>query len=455
MARTRSIANSLAGLFATSVQPIYAVDEQRRIVYCNPACAAWTGVESDQLTQQRCDYHSSAEATGTAAIAAALCPPPEAFGGARHCGTITFRRASDGLTSRRAEFIPLAGEPLEGVGVLILVERQDTAKDNPADSDNGNEAADLHHRLMQIRHELAERYQIDQLIGDSYMMRRVRDQIEVAVETESNVTIIGPPGSGRERVSRTIYYSDYSPAFGHVVSLSCSLLDAELLQSTITEFVRRREDESEQGRGALILLDVDELAADAQTELAGFLHLPKFRLRLIATARESLLSLADQEQFRDDLAYALSTLVIELPRLAERPQDLPLLAQHFLEQWNAKGGRQLSGFAPEAVELLAEYDWPENIDELAGAIGQACAKADGPLIYPQDLPEVIHLATEAGAAARRPQEKIVLDAFLAEIEKELIERALRRAKGNKAKAARMLGISRARLHRRLEQLGLA
>jgi DNA-binding NtrC family response regulator len=237
-------------------------------------------------------------------------------------------------------------------------------------------------------------------------------------------------------------------------------LDAELIQSTITAFVREFNSLSAEGAregrpGAprvptLLLLEVDQLPLDAQGELAGFLALPGFELQAIATAQEPLFPLAERGGFRVDLAYALSTLVIDMPALLARPEDIPLLCQCFVERFNAQGGRQLGGFTSEALDLLSGYTWPENIDELADVVAHACQAADAPLVDCRHLPDKIRWAQQVVAHPRRDEDPIVLDQFLEEVEKELIARAMKRAKGNKTKAAKLLGITRARFHRRLE-----
>jgi DNA-binding NtrC family response regulator len=155
------------------------------------------------------------------------------------------------------------------------------------------------------------------------------------------------------------------------------------------------------------------------------------------------------------LAAALSTIVIELPPLAGRRGDILLLAQALVEENNAQGGKQVGGLSAEALDRLDAYAWPGNLDELARAMAEAHQRAGGPEIAVADLPERLHLAASAAAHPRRKEETIVLDEFLGRMERELIRRALARAKGNKAKAARLLGLTRPRLYRRMVQLGLA
>ena len=126
-----------------------------------------------------------------------------------------------------------------------------------------------------------------------------------------------------------------------------------------------------------------------------------------------------------------------------------------LEEQNARSGKQLGGFSSEALDRLCAYGWPGNVAELAQVVAESHARASGRLIARDDLPERLRLAAEAAARPRRKEEPIQLDEFVARIERELIRRALARAKGNKTKAARLLGLNRPRLYRRMVQLGLA
>ena len=199
---------------------------------------------------------------------------------------------------------------------------------------------------------------------------------------------------------------------------------------------------------------MDCLAADAQKELASYGDVANRRIATLTTARTSLVSMAAQGRFRQDLAFQLSTFLIELPPLAERREDIALLAQVFLEDANQAGGKQLSGFTADAQRLLANYAWPRNADELAEVVRAACAKADSVLVEITHLPPHLHAATDAAAHPRRADPPIEIDAFLADVEKELLTRALRQAKGNKAKAAKLLGMNRVRLLRRMGQLGI-
>ncbi|MGC3966849.1 MAG: helix-turn-helix domain-containing protein [Pirellulales bacterium] len=203
-----------------------------------------------------------------------------------------------------------------------------------------------------------------------------------------------------------------------------------------------------------MLTDVDRMPPDAQTELAGFLKLVELPLRIITTSRTALERLAESGGFRADLAAWLSVLVIEVPPLASRPEDVAPLAQHFVEELNTAGPRQIAGFTSEALDCLAAYAWPGDVAELADVVRAAYGRADGPHITAEALPTRLVYAADARRHAPIEPETIDLDRFLGEIERELIERAVAASKGNKTTAARLLGLSRPRLYRRMLQLGL-
>ena len=368
------------------------------------------------------------------------------------------RARGDGrLTRRRAEFIPLADDADGWQGVLVVAD----ARDCPADAGGsaGNLAADqsdeslaLHERLQQFHHELRQHGRMDRLIGDSPAMVRVRAQVQLAAVGTATVLVVGPVGSGRQHVARAVHYARRDAEAGSLVPLSCALLGTEILRSTLSALFGR-DGEKRQSAGTLLLGDVHRLPAEVQTELAGYLKDISSPPRIVATSIAPLDELAAQNGFRLDLACALSTVVIHLPPLSERREDIPLLAQAFLEEQNARGAKQLRGFSPEALDQLAAYWWPANIDQLAATVREAHSKAEGNQVGPADLPQRIFLAAAARRLSRREPPPIDLENFLAQIERELIERALRLAKGNKTKAARLLSLTRPRLYRHMIQLG--
>jgi transcriptional regulator of acetoin/glycerol metabolism len=454
MGRSRAIATGLAKLLHSAAQPIYVLDDEQTLLFCNKSCLDWVGRTAEQMHGRRCVYHSDADATGPDAVAARLCPSPEALAGRETSGVVASVDAQGRLQRRQARFIPFGGRPEDTAGLIVLVDPVDLPEAGAAPPAPGQtEAAWLHEQIRAFRHQAAARFHVDRLVGDSPAMRRVRAQVALSAQSEANVLIVGPSGSGRQHVAGTIHHAGRGESRGALIRLACSVLGAELIRSTVAALAGERAPPGE-ARGTLLLNEADQLPLEVQAETSKMLSGKSFPLRLIATARQPLGDLAATGQYREPLASLLSTIVIELPPLAARRADLPLLAQLFLEEVNARGTKQLAGFSSEALDRLDGYSWPENCDELAQMVAEAHRRAEGPYVEVGDLPERIHLAAYAAAHPARLEPSIVLDEFLCRIERELVVRALAQAKGNKTKAAKLLGMTRPRLYRRLVHLGL-
>jgi len=443
------------------VQPVYVLNEKREIVYFNAACNDWltaNGVaDVAMLVGVRCDYQSGDEDPAID-LASRLCPPAEVFSGIKRSGTIQLasHENSNAEIDRcapetwRIEFVPLPDEIEDCCGVIAFVS---TETRNTADSvvasdtldDVASKATNLHQQLRQLRDRWGSQWFLDVLIGDSPASLRIRRQAQAASQSDAPVLLLGPPGSRLRLFARSIFYAREDA--GLLMPVACALLDPESLQVTL-----RKISTNEHNRNAQSLLfeRVDLMPRAVQQELTGFLSLPRFTPTILATSEQSLLRMAEQGDFDSNLAELLSVTVIESPPLSKRREAIPLLAQLYLEQHNSAGGRQLSGLSEEALDLLAGYDWPENLKELANAINDACEKTEGPEIQASDLPDILHVARDARNHPRKETSQVDLDALLSEIEEQLMQRALEQAGGNKSQAAKLLGITRARLLRKLK-----
>src|SRR5262245_18456950 len=449
MPRPLSPGRLLLRTLEETATPLYVLDSQRRIIFASRSLGEWAGVEADKLVGLRCDYHTGGDGPLTS-VAAALCPPPEAFAGSVSNGSVGRPALAERTAEQRpAWFMPLARKSGEDGGLLLVIVQ-------PPEQEPSTESAQpatperLHALLAELRGQLGKRFHISQLIGESEVMHAVREQVHLAAETRARVLVVGPQGSGREHVARTIHHA--RTATGPLVPIACGLADAEQMQQSLAGVLRQAA--PGERPAVALLLDVDRLGEGAQQELAGFLQFPYIELHTLATAGRPLARLVAKGKFRADLALALGTLTIKLPALSRRRRDIPLLAQHFLEEANAAAGPQRAGFLPAALERLSGLPWPGNIDQLAAAVREACQRATGPRISPADLPGWIEAAESAAQHAARDDESIRLDELLEQIEREILERALRKARGNKSKAAELLGVNRNRLLRRLAQLGL-
>ncbi len=458
MGSPRMAIHELSRILQSLGQPLCLVDDERRIVFLNEAGANWFGVSAADLIGRTCHYQSG-NADSVAAAADALCPPPQSFQGQRGAGIVVKPTADGPVERRRAEFIPLAGPSDLAAGVLIIL----ASENLPTDSDKmttaaapmadaADEAQQLHEVVARFRSEMHQWHHPNRLAGRSPAMIRVRAQVKLAAVGQGTVLIVGSPGIGRQHVARTIHAA--AQAKGALTPISCSVLPPDLIRSTIAGLFDRRNLNDEQPPSTVLLLDVDRLPPELQHELAQELSNGLRNVRIMATAAERLDVLAERGEFRGDLTQLLSTLVIDLPSLDLRPDDIPMLAQMFLEDLNTQGSRQLRGFTADAMDQLVQYGWPGQIDELSAVIREAAMQAEEAEVRAADLPKRLRHAAQAVRFTRRTTEMIDLEKFLARIEKELIERALREAKGNKSQAARLLGLTRPRLYRRMVQLGL-
>ena len=454
MARPRSSTTALRNVLDQSQRPIYVLNEKRLIIYCNEACTSWTGMAAEDLLGTRCDYHTQPAETPNQELAACLCPPPEVFAGEQMATKISIRAQSGKISHCQANCLPLGIDPLDDAGVVVIVDEWSELDSGAAATDNELDAETLHQQLAMSRDKLSLPFSLDRLVGESPLMRRVQDQVRLAIEQPTHVVVTGTAGSGREHVARTIHVNHTSMS-GTLFPIACPLITAESLHSTVTAFVKHCQQEDTLASSSLLLLDIDQLSPESQHELNGFFSIPSFQMLTIATSRGSLLTLANEGQFNKSLAYSLSTLVIEMPGLSDRGSDTALLAQSILEDFNAEGNRQFSGFSNEAIDRLLNHTWNGEVDELVDIVRSSCQRAESSVIHETDLPESIKKTIQAEARRPKPSQTIDLDNFLAAVEQELIARALVEAKGNKTRAAKLLGITRARLHRRLQQRSTA
>jgi transcriptional regulator with PAS, ATPase and Fis domain len=178
-------------------------------------------------------------------------------------------------------------------------------------------------------------------------------------------------------------------------------------------------------------------------------------VRIIAATNRDLERLVKEGKFRDDLFYRLNVVRITLPPLRERPEDIPMLAHHFLQKCGVGAARAVRGFHPDTLTLLTQYRWPGNVRELENAIERAVSLSHGPLLTPEDFPLAIRQAPETRDHGREGEEAVP-EAYLTleEVEKRHLVRVLRETKGNKVKAAKILGIDRRTLYRMAERFGL-
>jgi DNA-binding NtrC family response regulator len=346
--------------------------------------------------------------------------------------------------------------------------------------DSATERRRLKSENAYLRAQLEERYRFEGVVGKGRAMARVFQLLETVAPTNSTILITGETGTGKEVVARAIHHNSPRRLF-RFVALNCAaipetLLEAELfghVRGAFTGAVGNRQGRLEQAhKGTLFLDEVGTMSMPLQTKLlrvlqereferVGDSHTTKVDVRIIAATNSDLARMVAAGQFREDLYYRLNVIPVELPPLRERKEDIPLLVQHFLDKLRAAdaatGGlsRGPQTVAQEAMRRLMASSWPGNVRQLENAVERAVAISGGrPQIDVSDLPIEIQQAQEPvlPSSVALPDEGLDLEAFVAHIERELIQRSLERTGGNKERAARLLSLKRTTLVEKLKRL---
>ncbi len=337
-----------------------------------------------------------------------------------------------------------------------------------------------------LRAQLEQRYRFEGLIGKSRPMQQLFQMLETVAGTNSTILITGETGTGKEVVARAIHQS--SPRKQQrFVALNCSaipetLLEAELfghVRGAFTGAVGNRQGRLEQAhKGTLFLDEVGTMSTALQMKLlrvlqereferVGDSHSMKVDVRVIAATNSDLSRMVADGQFREDLFYRLNVIPVHLAPLRERKEDIPLLVKHFLDrlatqtaaptQPSTAASAAASGktVSQDAMRRLMAYQWPGNVRQLENAIERAVAISAGRgQIDVPDLPTEVQRAQETVLTSQvtLPEDGIDLDAFVANVERELIQRSLERTGGNKGAAAKLLNLKRTTFVEKLKRL---
>jgi DNA-binding NtrC family response regulator len=444
--------------FDRALSPVYLVSPDFVITYANPACAQWCAAELEHILALKCVFSSQPLDDHQNKIKG-LCPPPSHFEpqDPPSIAPRSFTASAidlENTTSWKSAWTYLLKDAEEKLLGLLVICDPYTSKSPPETKPESPDflSETLHAQLAAIRAQSDRIHSLEGMVGSSSFSRQCRRRVTAAIQCDADLLITGPPGSGKEHLAKTIHAARDPERHIELLPIHCAIADQKLIQQRIKEIISELPAGGSKPKTQtwLLLLDIDRLEQAAQHELLGFLQLPEFPLRTIGTTTLTLNELTASAQFSTELTNQLGVMVIEMESLSKRVEDIPLLSQALLERDNNRRKKQLSGFANETLQLFIEFNWPENIDQLNRTIQLAALNADSALIQPDNLPDQFHQSLRAMRIGTAKETKINLDQFLREIEKELISRAMREAKGNKAKAASLLGISRPKLLRRLQ-----
>jgi DNA-binding NtrC family response regulator len=331
------------------------------------------------------------------------------------------------------------------------------------------ERHDTQREMRVLRRQLQERGTFGKMIGASVEMRKIYQMVEQAAPTGASVLVSGESGTGKELVAQTVH--QLSPrASQPFVPLNCAAIPDTLLESELfghekgafTGAITRRQGAFElANRGTLFLDEIAEMTPATQAKLLRVLQERTFRplggqreqsvdIRVVAATNVDPPEAVRQGKLREDLFYRLNVFAIRLPPLRERKDDIPLLIQAFLREFNTRNGRAVAGLSDNAMHILMQYSWPGNVRELRNVIERATIVAKGDVIEAGDLPTLAAVSASAPAGSGGPM--LTAGTTVDEAEQQLIELTLAHTGGNKTRAAEMLGISLKTLHNKLNRM---
>jgi Nif-specific regulatory protein len=321
---------------------------------------------------------------------------------------------------------------------------------------------------VRLRDELRERYDFSHILGTSGAMRQVCEQVVQVARTNTTVLIRGESGTGKELIAQAIHYNSLR-ARKSFVKVSCGALPETLIESELfgyekgafTGAEQRKKGRFELADGGTLLLDeIGDINLATQVKLLRALQEREFErlggtdpvkvdVRLIAATNKNMEAAVADGTLRQDLLYRLNVFTIFVPPLRERKSDVLLLADHFVEKLSTDHGKQVKRISTPAIDALVGYHWPGNVRELQNVIERAVLVCDGQVIHLHHLPPTLQTAEGSGTA-----NSLSFGDAVAGFERDLIEDALKMARGNRARAARLLQATRRIVNYKIKQYGI-
>jgi DNA-binding NtrC family response regulator len=324
------------------------------------------------------------------------------------------------------------------------------------------EKRQLESENLQLRRQVEQLSMPSRIVGESPQMKKVLEMVGSVAQTDATVLIRGESGTGKELIAQAIH-ANSKRRFFPIVPVNCGALPESLLESELfghekgafTGAQYRRKGKIEMANGGTLFLDeVGTISAKTQVDLLRSLETKEFtrlggskpikvEFRVICATNQDLEKLVEDGRFREDLYFRINVFAISIPPLRERREDIPLLAQHFLEKYSLQMNRPFQEYDPKAMDILVRYGWPGNVRELANAVERALVVGTPPAIRARDLPLQLSEGVTAPAGDS-----------LADLERVHIKKILDRTRWNITRGAEILGIDRVTLYNKIKKYGL-
>ncbi len=446
-------------LLEASGSPLYVIGPQGDLVYLSAGCADWLGVDLNLLLNRRCIAGSPVSDEPYDRLAAALSPPT----GLSQRGTASLRIQPPTIGDIRPDVIEVrftrAGHHDKAITIAVGGKFDDRVIDQEL-----RDAVAIRSQLDRWRKKHAD---FTNLVtaGQSPAVRRLRRRLRVASSTRTDLCLCGPRGSGSESIARSVHQA--SSANEPFMAVDGSLMDPELLDAVLAPIIHPLT-ESPQSLATTLVRGLDEMPPEAQRRLVEIWQTFGGRLRIIGLCGTQPAVLSGTDKAKNELASSLiidevspegisvdlweilAALTVTVEPLSERVEDLPLLAAAILDKRRALGEGTAERFSRAALDAFVIYPWPGDYQELDEAIRHAIRTSRSETIGIEQLPLAIRSYRPGSGSVAAKRLNISLDDALSRFELRMIQQALEATNGNRAEAARRLGISRARLLRRID-----
>jgi len=453
---------------------VFVLDGERRFVLFNPACERLTGFKADEVLGSSCGEAGVIECRDEQGrtLENTLCP-----GWAVFKGNVPHSRQRMRITTKDGEhrwvethYTALIGPDGQPEGVIGVM--RDISETKQREEQWTETIARLRQELAGLRRHIQERYGFAGIVSRSPLMEEVFNKIHAASNSSSPVLVVGENGTGKETVARTIHNN--GPAKdGPFVPVSSAGMSRDVIEGEIFGYPpgphaatpKERAGLYQAAKGGTLFIDeISALPSVTQARLLRTVQERKYTagdgterdvsdVRVIVASSRPVQDLLSSGHLREDLYYRLSVVTIELPALRTRKEDIPLLVDHFVAESNRQGRRQITEIEPGVWSVLDGYHWPGNLRELQNIVEAALVAGTGNTLTADDVRLALRnrdRVREGDAESRL----VRLDGVLADVERRTILSALRQARGQRSRAAKLMGISRSRLYRRMDALGI-
>lgn len=444
--------NLLDSLLADSVSQIVVLDADRRLRYFSVGMERTTGWKADDVEGLICDLPVTNNASSIELLTSGLAPAIEVFSGQTVSAECVLPKSNGSPWKTVLTFLPVLDR--EGAVVRIIISANEQM---PPVSVPGAMTQRLHAEITAIRLKTRRRFSEASYLGQSRLIQRALDQADLLKNSDLGYSIVGPSGSGRRHLARLIHVGG-KHAEHSFAAIECRLLTLETMRDTLRSLQRVAESQSRsthQRTGTIALIDVDYCPREVQQWLLKNISAEPSELRLAGISCQSLEDVVQQDWMLPEFHDLLSAVEIQVPSLHHRESDIELLAQHFVEESQRVQQTSAEAISADVYREFQHYRWPGNVRELRQVVFAACEACFAKSVAVEHLPFSFRAGVEAQNLPHvaSPADQSLEDRLQA-FEVDVVRKTLAACDGNKADAARRLGMTRPRFYRRLKALGL-